>query len=379
MSYLYQAGDYFAQIADGLEELGAEELLSLGATEARPVYRGIHFKADTATLYRIVYASRLASRVLAPLADFPCHDSDRLYKQASRLDWGDFLDEKDTFAVFANVHHSRITHSRFAALRLKDAVVDQFRDRTGRRPSIDTHAPSLWLGLYVEQDRAVLSVDCGGGPLHRRGYRRQSVEAPMQETLAAAVIRLSEWDGERPLCDPMCGSGTLLCEALLSWCRIPPAWQREKFGFKCLPDYDFPLWKQIKHEVDIRRRELPTGLLAGGDVLPAAARVARVNLKCVPGGERVPIAAEDFRAGRDLTDRTIVCNPPYGIRLGRGQDLGGFYRELGDFFKRRCTGSTAYVFFGDRKYLKSIGLRPAWRKPLSAGGLDARLARFDLY
>jgi len=243
--YIYQEKNrYFAQIADGLEELGAEELLELGATDIRTVYRGLHFQADQDALYRINYTSRLITRVLAPLLSFKCHDTDYLYKRTREINWLDFLDESQTFAVFANVSNSHINHSQFAALRVKDAVVDFFRDDCGKRPSIDTESPHVWFNVFIEQNQATISVDCSGGSLHKRGYRQSTVEAPMQETLAAAIIRITEWDGERPLYDPMCGSGTLLSEAALKLSRTPSAWQRKHFGFKALPDYEFKIWKK---------------------------------------------------------------------------------------------------------------------------------------
>ena len=181
-----QTHRYFAQIAHGLEDEGARELQDLGAQNVTTAYRGLHFDADTAAFYRIHYGARLVTQVLAPLLTFDCHSDRYLYKTAQQIDWTAFLSVDETFAVFANVAHSKITHSKYAALRLKDAVVDQFRDRFGRRPSIDTQEPDLWLNLYIHDNRAVISVATSGGSLHRRAYRTASVEAPMQETVAAA-------------------------------------------------------------------------------------------------------------------------------------------------------------------------------------------------
>ncbi len=378
--YQYQQYNrYFAQIAGGLEEAGSEELAELGAAGVSPAYRGVYFNADAAALYRINYAARLPSQILAPLLTFDCHSDRYLYKTVSSIDWSDFLPVDGTLAVFANVSNSHIRHSKYAALRVKDAVVDQFRERTGSRPGIDTREPDLWIGLLISDNKAIISIATSGGSMHRRGYRTASQEAPMQETVAAAIIRYTGWDGERPLYDPMCGSGTLLGEALMHACRIPSGYLREHFGFEQLPDFDRSLWAEVKHEMDARMRPLPPGLIGGSDISREAAEIARQNLSNLPSGGKVRLSVRDYRKIPSLADHVIVCNPPYGLRLGRGEDMHGFYRELGDFLKQKCTNATAYVYFGKREFLKDIGLRAAWKKPLVSGALDGRLARFDLY
>ncbi len=379
MHQYQQTHRYFAQIAHGLEDEGAAELADLGATSVETAYRGLHFDAEPAALYRINYGARLPTQILAPLLTFDCHSDRYLYKTAREIDWSAFLSPDDTFAVFANVAHSNITHSKFAALRLKDAVVDQFRDRYGRRPSIDTREPDLWLGLYVSNNRAVVSVATSGGSMHRRAYRTASVEAPMQETVAAAVIRYTGWDGERPLYDPMCGSGTLLSEALMHYCRVPAGYLRNGFGFERLPGFDADVWQRVRQEMDAAVRPLPPGLIAGSDRSREAVDAAAQNQANLPFGKNVSLAVRDFRDIPALGDHVIVCNPPYGLRLERGSDVGAFYRAFGDFLKQRCAGSTAYVYFGKRELLKSIGLRTAWKKPLVSGALDGRLAKFELY
>ncbi len=378
--YQYQEHpQFFAQIAGGLEEEGAGELRDLGAANVRTTHRGLYFEASPAVLYGICYAARLPSRVLAPLVTFDCHSDRYLYRVASGIDWSDFLSVDQTLAVFANVSNSRITHSKYAALRLKDAIVDQFREATGRRPSVDTRSPDIWLALYIAGNRAVISIEASGAAMHRRGYRTATVEAPMQETVAAAVIRMAGWDGERPLYDPMCGSGTLLAEALSHYGRIPSGYLRSGFGFQHLPGYDAAVWEQTRARFDGQIRPLPDGLIGGSDVSADALDAARQNLANLPSGASVRLEQNDFRDLPPLADRIIVCNPPYGLRLGRDQDMHQFYRAFGDFLKHRCTGSTAYVYFGKREFLKDIGLRPAWKRPLVSGALDGRLARFDMY
>jgi putative N6-adenine-specific DNA methylase len=375
-----QTGRFFAQLAEGFEVPAAAELAALGADRLEPAFRGLHFSADAAALYRINYQARLVTRVLSPLVSFRCRNRDDLYRAAYALHWPDFFGVDHTFAVFANVSgHPNLTHSKFAALCLKDAVADAFRERLGRRPNVDRENPDIWLNVYIEKEQATISLDTSGGSLHRRGYRRESVEAPLQETLAAAVVALSGWQGEKPLVDPMCGSGTLLCEALMHVCAVPAGYLRPKFGFQALPDFDAPLWAKVKQAADARMRPLPEGLISGSDVDPAAVRAARINCRMLPGGDGIGIDRSDMHARPGFENHVIVCNPPYGIRLNQEPSLALFYKELGDFFKKRCKGAQAYVYFGNREMLKHIGLRPVWKKPLRNAGLDGRLAKFEMY
>lgn len=378
--YLYQQKQpYFAQIASGFEQLAAAELTQLGGEDIRAGFRGLYFEATPAALYRINYCARLLTRVLAPLVSFKCHTTQYLYKQANAVEWHDFLSVDQTFAVFANVSNSRIKHSRYAALRVKDALVDYFWEHDRQRPSVNRLEPDVWLNLHVENNVATISLDTSGGSLHRRGYRQEGLEAPMQETLAAAIIQLSEWDGERLCYDPMCGSGTLLCEALMHVCRIPANYLRTRFGFENLPDFDPELWQRVKAEANAALRPLPEGALAGSDISKKAVLTARRNLSQLPSGQQVPLDVRDIHDILDLSETTIITNPPYGIRQEKNKDLSPFYQQLGDFLKQRCPNSAAHIYFGDRHYIKKIGLRPTWKKPLRNGSLDGRLVKYDIY
>ena len=378
--YQYQKDcRYFAQIADGLKEAGMEELAELGAEDVRPEFSGIYFRADKPTLYRINYLSRLLSRCLAPLISFACHDTDTLYQKAKQISWEDFFTEGNTFAVSGNVSNSLILHSKYAALRLKDAVADYFKEKTGQRPDVLVRNPDIPLNLHIRNNEAVISLDTSGGALHRRGYKEETVSAPMQETVSAAIIRFSEWDGSVPLYDPLCGSGTLLCEALMRYSNIPAGVFRNQFGFEFLPDFDDALWKQVKKEADGHIRELPKGLIAGSDVSSEAVRASRTNLMGIHFGNNVSVERADFRELPALEGHIIVTNPPYGIRMGGDENLEMFYKNFGDFLKQRCRGSAAFVYFGEREYIKKIGLKASWKKPIKAGGLDGRLVKYEMY
>ncbi len=378
--YNYQKTNrYFAQAANDILDITREELEALGAEEISQSYRGLYFNASKKALYKINLQSRLVNRVLAPLLQFNCHSDKYLYNTALQIKWEDFLNSGQTFAVFASVTQSNIRHSKYAALRLKDAVVDYFRERTGSRPSIDTRNPDLWLNLYIENNEAVISVDTSGGSLHRRGYRLDAVQAPMAETVAASIIKYSGWDGSKPFYDPFCGSGTLLCEAYLHASRTPSAFMRKKFGFERLPDFDVRLWEKIQKEELRKIKALPAGLISGSDLDKKAVKTAKQNCAVIDSEDVIHIQQQDAFQIEQLKDQTIVFNPPYGIRMNKNADLGDFYKNIGDFLKQRCTGSEAFIYFGDRKYIKKIGLRSAWKKPLSNGGLDGRLVKYELY
>ena len=378
--FLYQQNArYFAQVSEGLIEIASTELAQLGAANIETDQRGIHFTAEKSVFYHINYCTRLASRILAPLVIFACGDDETLYRQAKRIRWEQLMSRKQTFAISANVSDSAMDHSQFAALRLKDAVADYFRERCGKRPNVDTRNPDLLINLHIRHDQATISVDASGGSLHKRGYREESVAAPMQETVAAAIIHMSGWDGSQPIYDPMCGSGTLLCEALMSQCHIPAGIFRERFGFEQLPDFNPDLWRRIKKTADNDIVDIPQGLIRGSDISEVSVDATRTNLMGMHHGNRVTVEQMDFNDLPPIKNSLIVANPPYGIRLGKDQDLETFHRQLGDFLKQRCTGSTAYIYFGDPDYIQFMGLKASFRKPIRAGGLDGRLVKYELY
>jgi len=378
--YAYQQSNrYFAQVADDIKDIAEAELLELGAEEPSHSYRGIYFNANHDSLYNINFNSRLINRVLAPLKTFDCHSDNYLYQVAKKIHWEDFLNPKQTLAIFANVTDSNIRHSKFAALRLKDAIVDYFRERVGERPSIDTRNPDLWLNVYIEKNVATISVDTSGGSLHRRGYRMETTQAPMSETLAASIIRYAEWDGQTTLYDPFCGSGTILCEAYLAATKTPSAFMRSKFGFERLPDFDTNLWSKIQKDAKNKIQPVSNDLIKGSDIDSQVVATAKKNSAIIDPAEKIKIIQKDIFDIEKLRDTTIICNPPYGIRMKQKKDLAEFYKNLGDFLKQRCTNSTAYIYFGEREYLKRIGLKSSKRWILSNGGLDGRLAKFVMY
>lgn len=380
LNYIYEKESrYFAQVSETAKLMAGEELTELGAKNLSLEFRGIWFTASKSDFYRITYQSRLLSRILIPLITFACPDKDTLYKEARKIRWEELMSAKHTFSITANVSESGITHSNFAGLRVKDAIADYFRDRTNRRPNVDPKNPDIMINVHIHRDTATVSLDASLGPLHKRGYREASVSAPMQETVAAAIIRRSGWDGTIPLYDPMCGSGTLLAEALMMYCRIPAQVFRTRFGFERLPDFDSRLWEDIRLAAEQNIRPLPPGLIAGSDMSEQAVAAAKTNLMGLHHGADVTVTQTDFRDIPGIEDSLIVTNPPYGIRMGKDRDMKQFYQNLGMFLRERCRRSSALVYFGDPKYIKHVPLAPSWKEPLTIGGLDGKLVKYQLF
>jgi len=376
----YQAWNrYFAQLPDKMEDLGAEELTELGAFDVRPSFKGVFFEADKATLYRINYQSRLTSRILAPLLTFKCHSTNYLYRTAKTMDWSRLLTPERTFAVSATAANSKIRHSKYAALCLKDAIADYFREKRGKRPDVRPGDPDVQLNLHVQNDKAIISLDTSGEALHRRGYRKETLEAPMRETLAAGIIRLTGWDGETPFCDPMCGSGTLLFEALMHGCRIPSGFLRKRFGFEVLPDFDRDLWLQTKQEVDARIRPLPGNILFGKDISKKVLDIAKANSRVLPSRENIHWETAPVEKITIPPGCTIVTNPPYGIRMGEKKEVASLYRKMGQALRQRCGGSTAFIYVGDPSLIKEVGIKPSMKRPLLNGAIEGRLCRFRIF
>jgi putative N6-adenine-specific DNA methylase len=370
---------YFATCARGLESTLAEELRQLGAADVEAGRGGARFAGDRSLLYRANLWLRTAIRVLMPILDTPVYSPDELYDAVGQIDWSRFMTPEHTLAVDCNVRDSNITHSKYAALRVKDAICDQFVERVGRRPSVDVEEPMVGLNLHIYQNQAVLSLESSGESLHKRGYRPILTRAPLNEALAAGLVLLTGWQGDVPLVDPMCGSGTLPIEAAWLALRRPPGLTRKRFGFMGWMDYDVRLWTQVRDEA--RRgvlHKLPAPVL-GFDVRADAVSFSRGNARAAGIGHLLTFER------RDLADfqpppgppGILICNPPYGERIGDEKELRPLYRLLGDVFRQRCAGWTLYVFAGNASLARQIGLSPTAQTPLFNGKIPCRLLRFD--
>lgn len=362
-----------------MEGLCEQELIELGAKNTKVSYRGIHFEADLQTIYRINYTSRTITRVLAPLKTFHCRNADSIMKFSEKIEWDKFFSINHTFAITSSVSDSSITNSLYASQVLKDGIADYFRSKYGKRPNVETINPDIRFNLFINNNNGILSLDTSGESLHKRGYRLLAGEAPMQETLAAAIIRLSKWDGEKPLLDCMCGSGTILCEALMHYCRIPAQKLRQKFGFFHLPDFNKSVWEKFKADADSKIRPLPKGIITGSDKSQITINIAKENLSRLPYSESVTLSAHPFQHIKQFENGVLIINPPYGIRLGKREEVENLYKELGDFLKTRCKGTSAFIYTGEPELRKYIGLKTSKRIPLNNGKLEGVLLQIDSY
>ncbi|MFL2859719.1 MAG: class I SAM-dependent RNA methyltransferase [Pontiellaceae bacterium] len=379
-SYLYQKHhQFFSQHAPGAQLAAQDELINLGAESIKEGHLGNYFKADITTLLKIVYQTRISTRVLAPLVHFECHSEKYLYKTAKQINWSDFLTSQKTFSINSNVSNSKIRNSKYASYILKDAIVDQFKESDKQRPNVDRYAADLQLNLYIYDNTARISLDLGGGSLHKRGYRKNSIDAPMQESLAATIIHHSKWDQISPIYDPFCGSGTLLIEAAMIYSAIPSAYLRPKFGFLRLPEFNATKWNKIKSSLNNQIQELPYGLIQGSDIDNNAVISAKQNCKILNLNSNIEIQVSDFKKLPNLKNYTIITNPPYGLRQKSTDEISLILKEFGDFLKQKCTGSTAHIYFGEKSMIKKLGLKPNNKISLNAGGLDGVLCTYSLY
>jgi putative N6-adenine-specific DNA methylase len=371
---------YFATCARGLEGILAEELRALNALDVEPGRGGTAFAGHKALLYQANLWLRTAVRVLVPILEATVTSPDELYDAVRSLDWSGYLTPDHTLAVDCNVRDSRLTHSKFAALRVKDAICDQFVDRVGRRPSVDVERPMVGLNLHVYRDRAVLSLDSSGDSLHKRGYRPVLTKAPLNEALAAALVLATGWKGDVPFADPLCGSGTLPIEAAWIALRRPPGLTRRHFGFQGWMDYDVRLWTTLRDEARRGvRHNLPVPVI-GSDVRGDAVAFSINNARAAGIGHLLRFDKRNVRDFRppEGPPGVIVCNPPYGERLGEERDLRGLYKTLGDVFSGHFQGWTAFVFTGNPRLADAIGLKPTEEIPLYNGKIPCRLLKFLL-
>jgi putative N6-adenine-specific DNA methylase len=374
--------DLFVTCAQTLEPLLVDELIGLGYPDVIMGFRGAHVKnVGMDAVYRINYLSRLGGRVLLPLSRFRCFDDNMLYAGVAKIDWAPYIPQNKSIAIDANVFHPHIRNSLFAAQVAKDAICDQFRERFDWRPDINVKNPDVQLNLYVNQDMAIMSIDTSGMPLHKRGYRQETVEAPMQESLAAALLVLAGYKGTEILCDPCCGSGTLLIEAALMASRTPPGFLRNRWGFMNLPQFSQDEWLQVKLKADDERIELPEHHFFGSDKNKQAVHACKVNLRAVGLHKAVEVVQCDVREYvPPVAPNFIITNPPYGKRLDDVQHLVSLYRAIGDFLKRQSTKpAKGFVFTGSRELSKEVGLAASRRHVVDNGGIDSRLLEFDLY
>lgn len=383
--------DFFATCPKGLEYLLVDELKSLGASEVHEALAGVHFRGELEAGYRACLWSRLASRVLMPLAEFDVADGDALYTGARTIQWSEHLDVDATFAVDAVGSTRGITHSQYAALRVKDAIVDQFRESSGTRPDVDTEQPALRVNLVLRRGKAIVGLNLSGAPLHQRGYRQGAGQAPLKENLAAAMLLRAGWPqvhaGGGGLVDPMCGSGTLLLEAALMAADVAPGLRRERWGFSGWRGHDAALWKMLHDEAQTRATAGLQSLkpvLFGFDHDPNVLNEAKRNAQLAQLSGFIHLgrqSIEHLHQPHELEQPgLVICNPPYGERMGATEedDVVALYRLLGQKLKSEFPGWHASVITSDEQLGRALGLYAEKKYRLYNGALECVLLNFDL-
>lgn len=369
----------FAKTFSGLESVLADEIRTIGGKDIVPAKRGVEFNGDMALVYKANYSLRTALRILIEIHSFKATNEEQLYTAAKQLSWFDYLDIKQTFSVDATVNSQYFNHSHYVALKVKDAVVDAFREKIHKRPNVDTHAPDVKFNVHINNDRVTVSLDSSDESLHLRGYRQSTGGAPLNECLAAGMIMLSGWDKKTPFLDPMCGSGTLLIEASMMSRQVPAGYHRKNWGFMRWLNYDAAMFGKIKAEENARMLMQPPVTVTGYDKVFSMVRTARMNAMMALADEHISIEKRDFF---DISEEQpvahIVTNPPYGERLEEG-DMNTFCKEMGNTLKRYYPGSVAWIIQSNEEAMKHFGLKPSRKIPLMNGPLLCKFYKFEMY
>ncbi|ROH87926.1 class I SAM-dependent RNA methyltransferase [Pseudomethylobacillus aquaticus] len=364
---------FFATCPRGLEALLKDELTALGATQLDATDGGVGFAGDLALCYRANLHSRLATRILWRVGKGKYLNEEDIYKAAFALNWPGWFAVGKNFMVKVTATKSPVKSLEFVTLRIKDAVCDRFREAVGSRPYIDTKTPDVRVHAYLTDSAYELFVDTSGAALYQRGLRRNSIEAPLRENLAAGILKLSGWQPGTPLLDPMTGSGTFLLEAAMMALNIAPGSKR-KFGFENLKNFDATLWQKLQQQALQQAQPVSFQKLYGNDMDLRAVRIARQNLQQAGLLDAVQLTNVDFTVLVPPTDHgVLVANPPYGVRIGEDEELAALYPKMGEALKRRFAGWNTYFLTNDMRMPKLMRLAPSKRTPMFNGALECRL------
>ncbi len=364
----------------GLEEVVAEELRELDMEYIKVGNRAVTCSGNLRQLYEANMWCRTAIRILKPISNFKARDEKNLYEQVQKINWADYIKLDQTIAIDAVVSHSTFEHSLFVAQLTKDAIVDQFRQATGERPSVDRIRPDIRLNLHMHENMVTLSLDSSGDSLHRRGYRLQTNVAPLNEVLAAGIIALSGWDKKSTFVDPMCGSGTFLIEAAMMAQNIAPGlFRRDPFGFENWRDYNEQLFEMVWKTAEAKEKKAPQATIIGYDLDADYIEAAQTNINNTGLQDVIQLKQADFFETTAPTEQgVVVMNPPYNERI-LSDDINLLYKNIGDTLKNNYQGFDAFVLTGNLEAAKSIGLRASRRIPLYNGPIDCRLLKYELY
>lgn len=362
----------------GFEDLLAGELQNLGAINIKKGVRNVSFEGDTGFMYKANLGLRTAIKILKPINTFRVVSEQDLYDLVYKMNWEQYLNPTGSLAVDATVHSNIFKHSKYIALKTKDAIVDKFRNTTGTRPNVDLRFPDLKINVHIDRQICTISLDSSGESLHKRGYKTATNIAPISEVLAAGLIMLSGWDGQCDFMDPMCGSGTILAEAAMIASNIPPNLMRKEFAFERWKDWDVDLFETIEEALLKKTRDFHYRII-GYDKSPSACNKARKNISSAHLDAFVTIKHEDFfktrKAGTDKLH--MVFNPPYGERLDI--DMQEFYANIGNTLKNGYPNTNAWFITSNLEALKFVGLRPSRKIKLFNAKLESRLVKYEIY
>jgi len=363
----------------GMEALLASELRKLGASNVEPGTRNVAFEGDMGFMYKANLCCRTAIKVLKPITAFNVFTEEDLYKKVYDIPWENYMQCNGSLAVDATVFSEQFTHSQYVALKTKDAIVDRFRDKEGERPNVDLDHPTLRINVHIDRNICTISLDSSGQSLHKRGYKVESTIAPINEVLAAGLIMLSGWEGQCDFLDPMCGGGTLLTEAAMIACNIPPNLNKDEFGFETWPDFDVDLYELIEASALKKVRDFHFKIY-GSDIDGLTVRKAKENINSANLTDFIELKTENFFESTKETERPmhIVFNPPYDERISIN-DMEAFYANIGNTLKRGYPGTQAWMITANMEALKCVGLRPSKKIKVYNGKLESKFVRYEMY
>lgn len=377
-SFVMENFKMIAKTFFGFEDILVKELSQLGAQNIVTGTRSVSFWGDKGFMYKANLSLRTALKILKPIHVAKVFNDKSLYDEIQKIDWSQYMNEHQSFVVDVTLYSEVFNQSMFVALKTKDAIVDQFRDATGKRPNIDKDFPNLRVHIHIDRDQCTVSLDTSGDSLHHRGYRTATNIAPINEVLAAGILILSGWEGKSDFMDPMCGSGTMLIEAAMIACNIPPNINRKEFAFERWQDWDSELFEKIVDSLMTKARDFHYKII-GYDKAPSAVSKAIANVQNANLEEYITIERQDFFDTQKSTQGPLqmVFNPPYGERLDI--DMERFYREIGDTFKQHYPNTKAWFITANLEALKFVGLRPSRKIKLFNGKLETRLLQYEIY
>ena len=361
----------------GLEEVLKSELEEMGYSDVVVLNRAVQVKGELADVYKLNFHLRCAISVLVEVKQFKIRKEEDLYTECLKIKWDELFAVDKTFAVKGAVFSDVFRHSQYPFLLVKDAIVDTFRKNTEERPNVNVKKPQVLFDLYVNQNVCTISMNTSGAPLFQRGYREATGLAPLNEVVAAGLLRMSGWDKKSQLIDPFCGSGTILIEAALMACNLPPQLERHHFAFKNFKNFDAELWNSIRDAVDTRVRELPCEI-KGWDISDEMVLKSRRNLRGLPIGRFIKVMQGDFKDVQGSEEGgMVVTNPPYGERMG--EEIIEMYEEIGTWMKHNMTGYTCWILSSNMEAFKSVGLKPSQKVKVYNGDLECSFRQYEIY